>query len=377
MNLPGDAVVSVRLPHSQEADVAANREARMTGRQLLGLWYSGLWRLLIGLPIAAIAVALSWGPPMPSIPAASFILMAMGIGFLAYGTYLSWRGFSFIGDALTRKVTYVTGPLGREEKTYKSAKSYYMVVGPVKTLLYRRSTYEAVPAGVHCHAYYVPGSGHLLSLEPATAEEPHPSLRFGTDPTHAWDRLRWTWLLAAVAAYGFAAGVYATITAHPAQTVLVSGRLGEYHVVNSRKSTARYLHLQGSTTEYSLDGVESASPKVPDLYLFVNFKVDLYVNTDNGVDILAMRVNNECACPGIPNSRTLYAGDLYLHPEHQYWGMIWSGVPIAVLSGLTFVLFCWAIIHMRRHPVTEMTEVEKQAKEMSEVDKRAHEAMHM
>jgi hypothetical protein len=63
----------------------------------------------------------------------------------------------------------------------------------------------------------------------------------------------------------------------------------------------------------------------------------------------------------------LYAGDQYLHPEHQFWGMIWSGAPIALLSGFTFVVFCWAIIHMRRHPAEEMTEVEK----------RAHEAMQM
>lgn len=365
-----DAAVSVQLPRSKAVDVAANREARITGGQILDLWYSGIWRLLIGLPMAGIAVVMSWGPPLPSIPVANFFVMAMGIGALGYGTYLSWRGLSFIGDAITRRVTYVTGRLGRKEKTgYKGAKYYYMVVGPVKTLLYRRSTYEAIPDGVHCHAYYVPGSGHLLSLEPATAEEPHPSLRFGADPQHAWDRLRWSWLLAAVAAYGLASGVYATITAHPARTVVVSGRMSEYHVVTvtSRGTTARYLHLQGYSTQYSLDGVESASPKVPDLYLFVNFKLDLYVNTDDGAEILALRVHNDCVCTGIPNTRTLYAGDLYLHPEHQYWGMIWSGAPIALVSGLTFGLFLWSIYWMRRHP----------AKEMTEVERLAHEAMRM
>jgi hypothetical protein len=358
--------VSAPLPRSKEADVAANREGRITGTQLFDLWYSGLWRLLVGLPIAGVAVALSWGPPMPSIPAANFIFMAFGIGALGYGTYVSWKGFSFIGDALTRKVTYVTGPVGRQEKTgYRGAKYYYMVVGPVKTLLYRRRTYEAVPVGVLCHAYYVPGSGHLLSLEPATAEEPHPSVRFGSDPTHAWDRLRWTWLLVAVAAYGLAAGVYATVTAHPAKTETVSGSISAYKVVHGR-NTSRYLYLRGSPEQYSLNGVESASPPVPDLYRFVNLKADLYVNADDGVDILALRIHRDCVCSGIPNTRPLYAGDLYLHPEHQYWGMIWSGAPIAVLSGLLFAFFCWAIVHMRRHP----------ASEMSDVATRAHEAMH-
>jgi hypothetical protein len=348
--------VSVPLPRSNEADVAANREARITGRQLLDLWYSGLWRLLIGLPIAGIGVAMSWGPPLPSIPVANFIVMAMGIGALGYGTYLSWRGFSFIGDAITRRVTYVTGQVGREEKIgFRGAKYYYMVVGPVKTLLYRRSTYEALPVGVDCHAYYVPGSGHLLSLEPATADEPHPALRFGGDAAHAWDRLRWSWLLVAVAIYGLGAGVYGTISAHSAHWGMISGRISEYHEVQVR-STTRYFHIESSSQQYALNSLDHASPPAPQLYDYVGDPVDLYVNADDASDVLAMRLRG-----------TLYTSDLYIHPEHQFWGMLWSGAPIALVSAAFLALLVSGIIHLRKHPAQEMTDVEK----------RAHQAMHM
>ena len=93
------------LPHSREADVAANREARLSARQFIGLWYSALWRLLAGLPLAVGGAALAWQVPLPSQAVGNFMFMAIGVGLVGYGTYLSWRAFSFVADAITRTVT--------------------------------------------------------------------------------------------------------------------------------------------------------------------------------------------------------------------------------------------------------------------------------
>src|SRR6267143_5413642 len=169
-----------RLPHSSESDVAANREARFSGRQLLGLLNSAFWRLLFGLPLAAFGVLLAF-----SVTHWFFILV--GLLALGFGAYLAWRGFSFLGDLITRNVSYVSGQLLGRITTYKGRDSYFMVVGQVKTQIWRKETYEALPFGQQFHAYYASGSLHLLSVEPASVAEPHPSLCFGGDASHAWD----------------------------------------------------------------------------------------------------------------------------------------------------------------------------------------------
>jgi hypothetical protein len=348
--------VSVPLPRSREADVAANREARLTGRQVVGLWYSGLWRLLVGFPLAVIAGAVAWQVPFPSQSVPSFLLMALAVGLVGYGTYLSWRAFSFIGDAITRNVTYITARLDGDVKTSsKGAKSYFMVLGPVRTQIYRKKTFDALPVGVNCHAYYTSGSLHLLSLEPATADEPHPSLRFGGDPQHAWDRLRWSWLVPAVAVFGLAVGAHAAISAHTTHWALVSGRIIEYHETHG-KSTSRYFSIDASSEVYSLNTLHAASPPAPDLDSYIGDKVDLYINSDDAVEVLAMRLRE-----------TLYTSDLYLHPEHQFWGTIWSGSTIALISVAVMAVFAWGIAFNRKRPESEMTDIEK----------RSHAAMHM
>src|SRR5260370_18160780 len=91
-----------RLPFSRPADVAANREARISSRQQIELWYSGLWRMVGGLPAAGVGVVVASEP--------EFLSMAIGIAFVATGFYLSWRGFTFLCDSLTRNVPYLTTP---------------------------------------------------------------------------------------------------------------------------------------------------------------------------------------------------------------------------------------------------------------------------
>src|SRR5258708_34753100 len=51
------------LPHSRPADVAANRDARVRGRQLAALVYAGVWRILLGLPTTAGGVAPALAAP--------------------------------------------------------------------------------------------------------------------------------------------------------------------------------------------------------------------------------------------------------------------------------------------------------------------------
>jgi len=300
-----------RLPFSREADISANREARISARQQAGLWYSGLWRLLAGLPAAGIGAVVALEP--------EFVIMAFGIALVATGLYLSWRGFSFLGDSITRNVAYVTGRIIPDSRTYRGSTTYFMVVGPVRTRISRRS-YRTLPAGLNCHAYYGSGSRHLLSLEPASAEEPHPSLRFGADAAHTWDRLRWRMIVAAAAAFGLAAGVHAIVIAHPAQPILVSGRISSYEETTGR-GAYRHLYLDTTSQEFYLDRRSSYSPPIPDLGSYLGSQVDVYFNAGSAGDVLALRL-----------SETLYADDYYLHPEHQKDNMISSGATIALLS---------------------------------------------
>ena len=317
-----------RLPFTRAADVAANREARFSGRQMLGLWYSGLWHIVVGLPTTGIGIAIVWTP--------DFLAKLIGLGLVGAGLYLSWRGFSFLGDAITRNVTYVTGRLHTSTRTAKSSTYYYMSVGPV-TRRISRKTYEHVPGGLNCHAYYASGSLHLLSLEPATEAEPHPSLRFGGDAAHAWDRLRWRLVVAAVAALGVVAGVHTVTVAHPAQTFLQSGSISDYQE-RTGKGSYRHLYLEGVPGYYSLDHLNSYSPQIPDLSTHIGDKVDLYIH-DGTDEVLALRLRE-----------TLYATDYYLHPEHQLADMINAGATITVLSGITLVVALWwhFLVRMKR-----------------------------
>ena len=311
----------------------------MTVRQQLDLWYSGLWRLLVGLPMALFGAIFAWQVSFPSQSVINFLFMSVGVALVGYGTYLLWRTFSFIGDAITGKVSYITAVLDGDVKTSsKGAKSYFMVVGPVRTQIYRKKTFDALPVGVRCHMYYTSGSLHLLSLEPATADEPHPSLRFGGDPLHAWDRVRWSWFVPAIAVFGLAVGAHAAISAHPAHWGTISGRITEYHETHG-KGASQYFHIDSSSLQYNLGSLHNASPPAPALDSYIGTAVDLYVNSDVDTDVLAMRLRE-----------TLYTSDLYLHPEHELWGMIWSGAAIALLSAAALAASVWAIRYRRKNP---------------------------
>src|SRR5260370_24225403 len=91
------------------------------------------------------------------------------------------------------------------------------------------------------HAFYAPGSLHLFLIEPATEAEPHPALSFGGDAAHAWDRLRWKWLVGAVAVFGLVAGSNGVVIAHPAQMSTVSGSISAYQEIQCKSTSPSLL----------------------------------------------------------------------------------------------------------------------------------------
>jgi hypothetical protein len=317
------------LPYAGRADVAANRDARMTADQMSDLWWSGLWRIGAGLPLSALGVVVAWSE--------DFLIMALGIGLFGGGFYLSWRGFSFLGDAITHNVSYVTGPLIPRTVASRYGVTYYMDIGPVQTKL-SRGAYEALPTGLSCHAYYASGSLHLLSIEPATAAEPHPSLRFGGDAAHAWDRLRWRVMVGVVAVFGVAVGAHSVAAAHPAHTYMLSGKISDYQETTG-KGAYRHLYVIGSSQAYSLATKDSYSPPVPDLGSHLADPVDLYINSDTSDQVLALRLRE-----------TLYASDYYLHPDDQRSTMIEAGMAIVAFSGAALAVALWwpLVVRARR-----------------------------
>jgi hypothetical protein len=342
------------LPHSSDTDVAANREARISETQLLDLIYSGLWRVLLGMPIAVIGAAIALVAPSGGgdvfLGLGLVALMVSGICLFGAGAYGSWRGFNFLDDARTRKVAYVTGQLDRRAQTYRGRTTYYMTVGPVSTRI-PRETFDALPAGLNCHVYYAAASLHLLSLEPATAETPHPSLTVAGNATLGSERVRQLGLIAAAAVFGIAAGLNDSVIAHPARSVEVSGTIASYHQGRGVNDSG-YVVLEGSPTQYSTVPMALFStPRLPDLNSYIGEPADVYVNADGGGrDVLALRVRD-----------TFYEGELYLHPEHQYWAMLISGSLVMLLSAIIVVVMVRRINRLRKHGTSGSEEIAKTA----------------
>src|SRR5258708_19730428 len=82
-------------------------------------------------------------------------------------------------------------------------------------------------------------------MGPGTEGGPQADLSFGGDAAHAWDRLRWKWLVGAVAVFGLVAGSNGVVIAHPAQMSTVSGSISAYQETYG-KSTSRHLYLEGA-----------------------------------------------------------------------------------------------------------------------------------
>jgi hypothetical protein len=305
-------------------DLAANRAGGLSSSQYSRLRSSGAWRLVVGPPVLVVAAVLAFEIGFALF--AIFALVAAG-----FGLYLTWRGFAFTTDAHQGEVAYLTGMMSRRMVRGRYGPTYWAAVGPVS----RRITwiaYNSLPEAMSCHLYYAPGCRDLLSVEPASAEEPKPDHPFGPDSAHAWDRLRWSWVLLTIGALGVLIGAHTVAIAHPAHPIRVGGTISNY-VETHGKSTSRSLYLDNDPQSYTPDEEDLYSPPVPAFGSLIGSEVVLYV--DEGTrNVIALDTGDQ-----------LYAGDWYLHPEHETAldaanGAVTAGASvIAIIVGIGFIVF--------------------------------------
>ena len=312
--------------HFSDADLAANRDGRLSPRQAGSLRWSGVWRLIVGPPatIAAVLGALL-------VDSAFFDVFALLVA--GFGLYLTWRGFAYLVDAMETTVAYLTGTLGHTVVRGKYT-AYYATIGPISHKI-TAAAYNRLPIGRSFHLYYAPGCRSLLSMEPASAAEPKPAHMFGPDSAHVWDRLRWSWVVMTVGVLGALIGAHAIASAHPAHPVAVSGTVTDY-VETHGKTTTRtlYLDVDGS---FSPESESSYAPPVASFGTLIGKKVVLYVNAGTS-NVLA-----------IDDGEQLHATDWYMHPEHQTAFETVNGGVTAALSVIALAIGMALLISGRRH----------------------------
>jgi len=300
-----------------DGDLAANRAGGLSPSQYRQLQWSGVWRLIVGAPVlvAAVVVALL-------VNFALFALIALLVA--GVGLYVTWRGFAFLVDSSEGTVAYVTGPLRRRVVHSRYGVTYWANIGPVTSPV-TAIAYNSLPEGLNCHLYYAPGCRTLLSVEPASAEEPKPAHAFGPDSAHVWDRLRWSWVLMTIGVLGALVGAHMVAVAHPAHATSVSGTVATY-VERHGKSTSRTLYLAGDSRSYTPQSEDSYSPPMPPFGTFIGRQLVLYVNEGT---------NNVIA---FHDGRQLHATDWYLYPEHQTEFEAANGEITGAVSVLSFLV---------------------------------------
>jgi len=319
-----------------DEDVACNRDGRLSPRQRRGLLWSAAWRLALG-PAAAVLATL--GVTVDFEPAIAVVVALIA---LCLGLYLMWRGFAFMVDAASGAVAFVTAPL-RTRTVRGRSTSYFVDVGPVTRAIKARA-YAAIRAGDTYHLFYAPGCRSLLSLEPASATEPLPAHPFGPDTSHAWDRLRWSWILLTVGAFGALLGAHQVAAAHPAHPVRVAGTVQDYveeRTTGRGAHTIRSLYLVGDGTVYTPDDESAYAPPVPDYYELIGKSVVLYVD-EGTADVIALS-----------DGDTMYSADWYLHPDHETNYMLLNGVLTAAV-GVGFLLLGFVLLLRDRRQAEEM-----------------------
>ena len=279
-----------------DADLAANRDGRLSPGQVTRLTWSGIWRLILGpaLAIGSVVVAL-----------AAFTDNAIGTAFAlffaAIGLFLTWVGFAYLADAVDGQVAFVTGRLGCTVVRGKTT-SYYANVGPVRKGISSRA-YDALPR-IGCHLYYAPGCRSLLSIEPSSESEPKPAHPFGPDSAHVWDRIRGSWVAIVVGVLGLGIAVYGAAVAHPAQPVRVDGTVSDYYETHGKSGTHRHLILSDGS-EYAPQSEDSYSPPLDSFANLAGKEIVIYV--DKGTDNVI----------AISDGDQLHVGDWYSHPDHE------------------------------------------------------------
>ena len=294
-----------------DADLAANRDGDIGSAQKANMTWSGIWRLVVGPPTAIIGVVVTQLTD-------NALVMLLGLVFAGFGLYLAWRGFAFLTDTIVARVAYVTGPIHKKLVRGRNSTSYFAEIGPVSRRL-TSLAYESLPEGMSVHLYYAPACRSLLSVEPANVDEPRPDHPFGPDSAHAWNRLRWSWVVMTVGALALLVGVHAATLAQPVHAVGVETTVANY-IETHGKSTTRRLYVANDPDYYTPQSESSYHPNAPSFYSMIGKPVVIYTD-DGSREIIAFRLGD-----------VLYATDWYLHPEHKTIFEAANGAIVAVLS---------------------------------------------
>lgn len=316
-----------------DEDVSLNRDGRLSRRQRRRLVWSAAWRLLVGPAVVVVAAIVA----VASLDTAIGVLLA--VFAICLGLLLAWTGFAYLVDATSNSVAFVTAPLATQVIRGRYT-NYYVNVGPIHKTISAKAYTGLMPAiGASYHLYYAPGCRSLLSIEPESATEPLPAHPFGPDSAHAWDRLRWSWILITAGAFGALVGAHLITAAHPAEPVRVAGTVQDYVETTTTgrgAHTDRTIYLVGDGNAYTPEAESNYTPPAPDYYGLIGKDVVLYVNQGT-VDVLALN-----------DGDTTYASDWYLHPEHETTYLLTNAVLVAV-SGAAFVLLGgWLLLRERR-----------------------------
>jgi hypothetical protein len=313
----------------RDEDLAANRDGRLSSRLFRRLLWSGIWRLVIGPPMAVISVVLALQTDLA-------VVIVIALLFTVYGLYLTWRGFAFLVDAVEGSVAFVTGVMDRREVHNKNSVTYYATIPPVSKRV-SAAVYRSLPVGVRFHLYYSPGCRSLLSVEPASETEPKPAHPFGPDSAHAWDRLRGSWVGVTVGIVALLIGVHAVLMAHPARPIAVEGTVSNYYEHHG-KSTTRTIYLADGST-YTPDSEDTYSPPAPLFSSLIGRQVVLYINAGTTTVI------------GINDGEQTYASDWYSHPEHQTTFELVNGAAVIAVGALVVAISAAIIAGHRRRMV--------------------------
>ena len=312
-----------------DADLAANRDGAFSSGQRGRLVWSGIWRLVLGPPIAIVGVVIALASDLAFI-------MVSGLAIAAVGLYLAWRGFAFLTDAIVARVAFVSGPMRKKLVQGRYGTTYYAVIGPVSKRVSSRA-YASLREGIAFHLYYSPGCRSLLSLEPASAAQPKPDHGFGPDSAHAWNRLRWAWVAITIGAVGLLVGAHDLVLAHPAHTQIIESSVTNY-VETHGKSTGRHVYVAGYPNAFTPDSESSYDPPAPGFSSLIGEAVVLYVDPDTG-EILAMRIG-----------KTLHTSDWFRHPEHKTVFEAANATITAGLSALAIIGGVVGLVVARRRP---------------------------
>jgi hypothetical protein len=306
-------------------DVSSNRDGLLSSRQRGRLIWSGLWRMIVGPPALA-------GGVMVALLLDTALLAALALIAAAIGLYIAWRGFAFLVDALAGDVAFVTSRLHLAVVHGKTT-SYYAHIGPVSKNISSKA-YRALPDGAELHLYYAPGCRSLLSLESSSETDPRPTHPFGPDSAHAWDRLRWSWVLMTMGVLGLAIGAHQLAAAHPAHPYAVEGVMTNY-VETHGKSTSRTIYMDDGHT-YTPKSEASYDPPVTSWPSLVGQPVTLYVDAGT-TNVLAVNIQGR-----------LYAADWYEHPDHETSFDIVNGVITTGLAALIGAIGVLLLLRDRR-----------------------------